>query len=185
MLPSKKKTFRRSPHLQRVLSMRLLVIVPKYLDAVPRRKLCLRITSQSSSCQLTLYMDSPVVAASLLSSDFLHTARLTVPISPQLGQHFACHPLPTRMANAGSSGFASPRRITITDSNLNPILQIVTWLLLAFTALALSFRLFTNIIVKGRMPVSPEDLLFLSAFVCFVVFYLFFIFLKKNLIILV
>lgn len=76
-------------------------------------------------------------------------------------------PSTTQMANSGSSGLARDR-ITITESNLNPILQVVTWLLLAFTTLALSFRLFTNIIVKARMPVSMEDLLFLSAFVCYV-----------------
>lgn len=71
---------------------------------------------------------------------------------------------PTTRASDGGS------RITITDSNLNPVVQIVTWLLLAFTSLVLSFRLFTNIIVKGRMPVSLEDLLFLSSFVCYVAF---------------
>ena len=73
------------------------------------------------------------------------------------------------MANGGSSVLA-PNRITITESNLNPMLQIVTWVLLAFITLALSFRLFTNIIAKARMPVSLEDLLFLSAFTCYVAF---------------
>lgn len=72
----------------------------------------------------------------------------------------------TGVSDGDSSGSQSDR-ITISDSNLNPVLQIVSWLLLAFTALALSFRLFTNVIVKGRMPVSLEDMLFLAAFVRF------------------
>ncbi|KAI1251358.1 hypothetical protein MGN70_005926 [Eutypa lata] len=67
------------------------------------------------------------------------------------------------MSGGGSSGSASDR-IIINESNLNPLLQIVTWLLLAFTTLVLLFRLFTNILVKARMPVALEDLLFLSAF---------------------
>lgn len=71
---------------------------------------------------------------------------------------------------ASDSGSQSDR-IIISDSNLNPVLQIVSWLLLAFTSLVLSFRLFTNIIVKGRMPVSLEDLLFLAAFVRYMAFY--------------
>lgn len=75
---------------------------------------------------------------------------------------------PTTGVSGGDSGGSQSDRITISDSNLNPVLQIVSWLLLAFTTLVLSFRLFTNIIVKGRMPVSLEDLLFLFAFVRFV-----------------
>lgn len=83
------------------------------------------------------------------------------------------------MSGGGSSGSASDR-IIINESNLNPLLQIVTWLLLAFTTLVLLFRLFTNILVKARMPVALEDLLFLSAFVCYVAFFpfLFFFFLS-------
>lgn len=73
------------------------------------------------------------------------------------------------MSGGGSSGSASDR-IIINESNLNPLLQIVTWLLLAFTTLVLLFRLFTNILVKARMPVALEDLLFLSAFVRYVAF---------------
>ncbi|KAI6083297.1 hypothetical protein F4821DRAFT_245095 [Hypoxylon rubiginosum] len=67
-------------------------------------------------------------------------------------------------STTGDSSSSASNRITITESHLNPMLQIVTYLLLAFTTLVLSFRLFTNILVKGRMPVSLEDLLFLSAF---------------------
>ncbi|KAG6365653.1 hypothetical protein INS49_007264 [Diaporthe citri] len=72
---------------------------------------------------------------------------------------------PTAGVSDGDPSGSASNRITITESNLNPVLQILTWLLLAFTTLVLSFRLFTNIIVKGRMPVSLEDLLFLSAFI--------------------
>lgn len=79
-------------------------------------------------------------------------------------------PSTMRMSYGGSIGSRS-NRITISDSNLNPVLQIVTWLLLAFTTLVLLFRLFTNILVKARRPVSLEDLLFLSAYVrCVVIF---------------
>lgn len=74
----------------------------------------------------------------------------------------------TAGVSEGGPGGSASDRITITESNLNPVLQIVTWLLLAFTSLVLSFRLFTNIIVKGRMPVTLEDLLFLSSFVCII-----------------
>ncbi|KAH9897508.1 hypothetical protein F4778DRAFT_771912 [Xylariomycetidae sp. FL2044] len=68
------------------------------------------------------------------------------------------------MSDVGPRGPQSDR-ITITDSNLNPVLQIVSWLLLAFSTMVLLFRLFTNILIKAQKPSSLEDLLFLSAFV--------------------
>lgn len=87
-----------------------------------------------------------------------------------LGPHrFLTMPSTTKMSDGGPIGSRS-NRITISDLNLNPVLQIVTWLLLAFTTLVLLFRLFTNILVKARRPVSLEDLLFLSAYVSHVAF---------------
>ncbi|KAI4861997.1 hypothetical protein F4820DRAFT_451390 [Hypoxylon rubiginosum] len=57
-----------------------------------------------------------------------------------------------------------PQGIVITDSNLNPILQMVTWLLLAITALMLCFRFLTKFFLKTNQRFGWEEVLITSAF---------------------
>lgn len=56
-------------------------------------------------------------------------------------------------------------RPVITDENLNPIVQIITWLLLAINALTLTFRATTRCYLKNIRHFSVEDVLMFMAFV--------------------
>ncbi|KAI2618102.1 hypothetical protein GGR54DRAFT_184490 [Hypoxylon sp. NC1633] len=57
-----------------------------------------------------------------------------------------------------------PAGIVVTDSNMNPILQMVTWLLLALTSLMLCFRFLTKFFLKTNQRFGWEELLITSAF---------------------
>ncbi|KAI2626989.1 hypothetical protein GGS26DRAFT_147777 [Hypomontagnella submonticulosa] len=53
----------------------------------------------------------------------------------------------------------------IQNDNLNPIIQLITWLLLTLTALTLGFRLLTRFFIRGGAPFSREDAFILLSFV--------------------
>ncbi|XXH04146.1 polyamine transporter tpo5 [Hypoxylon texense] len=57
-----------------------------------------------------------------------------------------------------------PQGIVVTDTNLNPVLQMVTWLLLAMTALMLCFRFLTKFFLKTNQRFGWEEVLITSAF---------------------
>ncbi|KAI0475479.1 hypothetical protein GGR56DRAFT_646137 [Xylariaceae sp. FL0804] len=69
---------------------------------------------------------------------------------------------------ASASGGSASGGIVATDDNRNPILQAVTWLLLAVGSLVICCRAFTKLYIKARTPFVMEDALVLSAFVVFV-----------------
>ncbi|KAF2962728.1 hypothetical protein GQX73_g10845 [Xylaria multiplex] len=54
--------------------------------------------------------------------------------------------------------------IAVTDANLNPILQVVTWLLLALMSLILCFRQLTRCFIKAARPFAWEDILVALSF---------------------
>ncbi|KAI1079889.1 hypothetical protein F5B20DRAFT_541531 [Whalleya microplaca] len=56
------------------------------------------------------------------------------------------------------------RRTMVSESNLNPILQMITWLLLAIMSLMLCFRQLTRCFIKASKSFSWEDLLVLVSF---------------------
>lgn len=58
-----------------------------------------------------------------------------------------------------------PVGIVVTDTNLNPILQMMTWLLLAMTALMLCFRFLTKFFLKTNQRFGWEEVLITLAFV--------------------
>ena len=55
--------------------------------------------------------------------------------------------------------------ITVTSRNLNPILQVVTWLLLALTTLMVCFRFLTRYFLKTTRQLGLEDGFMILAFV--------------------
>lgn len=55
--------------------------------------------------------------------------------------------------------------ITVTATDLNPVVQIVTWLLLALASLMLCFRILTNCFLKAGRTLGTEDILIFSAYV--------------------
>ncbi|KAI5861115.1 hypothetical protein GGS23DRAFT_598643 [Durotheca rogersii] len=57
-----------------------------------------------------------------------------------------------------------PTGIVVTDSNLNPILQMITWLLLALTALMLCFRFLTKFFLRTNQRFGWEEVFITSAF---------------------
>lgn len=57
-----------------------------------------------------------------------------------------------------------PVGIVVTDTNLNPILQMMTWLLLAMTALMLCFRFLTKFFLKTNQRFGWEEVLITLAF---------------------
>ncbi|KAI1370480.1 hypothetical protein F4677DRAFT_457850 [Hypoxylon crocopeplum] len=57
-----------------------------------------------------------------------------------------------------------PVGIVVTDTNMNPILQMVTWLLLALTSLMLCFRFLTKFFLKTNQRFGWEEMLITSAF---------------------
>lgn len=62
-------------------------------------------------------------------------------------------------AESGSAG------IVVTQSDLNPILQVITWLLLAITTLMLGFRLLASFFLKGKRVPGWEDIFILISYV--------------------
>ncbi|KAI1414622.1 hypothetical protein F5Y13DRAFT_188287 [Hypoxylon sp. FL1857] len=69
-----------------------------------------------------------------------------------------------------TNGFDSlaSESVVVEDSNLNPVIQLTTWLLLSLTTLAFSFRLLTRFFIKGEAPFSHEDALIVLSYVfCF------------------
>ncbi|KAI1393100.1 uncharacterized protein F4822DRAFT_250 [Hypoxylon trugodes] len=55
-------------------------------------------------------------------------------------------------------------RIIVSGSNLNPILQMISWLLMSIMSLMLCFRQLTRCFIKAGIPFSWEDLLVLISF---------------------
>jgi hypothetical protein len=55
--------------------------------------------------------------------------------------------------------------IVVTDSNLNPIIQIITWILLAAATLMLSFRLLSKHFLRASRVLGWEDVFIFWAFV--------------------
>ncbi|KAI1418305.1 hypothetical protein F5Y13DRAFT_196110 [Hypoxylon sp. FL1857] len=69
-------------------------------------------------------------------------------------------PLAFRRASEG----APPVGIVVTESNMNPILQMTTWLLLALTSLMLCFRFLTKFFLKTNQRFGWEEMLITAAF---------------------
>ncbi|KAL7622855.1 hypothetical protein AAE478_006534 [Parahypoxylon ruwenzoriense] len=69
-----------------------------------------------------------------------------------------------RRAAGEEAAPSAPVGIVVTDSNLNPIIQMVTWLLLAMTALMLCFRFLTKFFLKTNQRFGWEEMLITSAF---------------------
>lgn len=69
-----------------------------------------------------------------------------------------------RSPDSGTSSGAGG--IVVTPFNLNPVVQIVTWLLLALTSLMLCFRVLTRYFLKATRKVGWEDALVIVAYVC-------------------
>ncbi|KAI1394387.1 uncharacterized protein F4822DRAFT_424866 [Hypoxylon trugodes] len=69
----------------------------------------------------------------------------------------------SRRASEGVTS-SPPGGIIVTDSNLNPILQMVTWLLFALTSLMLCFRFLTKFFLKTNQRFGWEEVLITSAF---------------------
>lgn len=73
-----------------------------------------------------------------------------------------------RRATEGAAADAAPSPamgIVVTDTNMNPILQMMTWLLLAMTFLMLCFRFLTKFFLKTNQRFGWEEVLITSAFV--------------------
>lgn len=64
-------------------------------------------------------------------------------------------------AQTGSTG------LVVTESNLNPVLQVITWLLLAITTLMLAFRFLTSFFLKSKRTPGLEDIFIIVSYVCF------------------
>jgi hypothetical protein len=60
---------------------------------------------------------------------------------------------------------SAPVGLVVTEKNLNPNLQMMTWLLLALTSLMLGFRLLTRLFIKDVGAVRWDDILVLLAYV--------------------
>ncbi|KAH9883707.1 hypothetical protein F4778DRAFT_624657 [Xylariomycetidae sp. FL2044] len=58
--------------------------------------------------------------------------------------------------------------ISVDQNNLNPVLQAVTWLLLALSSLTIAFRLVTKLYIKSRQPLELGDVFIISAYVLLV-----------------
>ncbi|KAI1643974.1 uncharacterized protein F4817DRAFT_231417 [Daldinia loculata] len=57
-----------------------------------------------------------------------------------------------------------PTGIVVTDSDMNPILQMITWLLIALTSLMLCFRFLTKFFLKTNQRFGWEEALIALAF---------------------
>ncbi|KAK6828335.1 hypothetical protein PG990_009947 [Apiospora arundinis] len=53
----------------------------------------------------------------------------------------------------------------VDESNLNPVIQLTTWLLISLTSLMLGFRLMTRFFIKGNMRFTLEDGLIITAYI--------------------
>ncbi|KAI0530389.1 hypothetical protein GGR58DRAFT_493580 [Xylaria digitata] len=58
-----------------------------------------------------------------------------------------------------------PRGKTVTASDKSPLLQVVSWLLIAITSLTFGFRLLTRVYLKARHAFEWEDVMITIAFV--------------------
>lgn len=56
-------------------------------------------------------------------------------------------------------------QVTVTDSNLTPVLQLATWILLAVTSLMLIFRLLTKFFLKAQRVPGTEDIFIFASYV--------------------
>ncbi|KAI9644489.1 hypothetical protein NHQ30_006510 [Ciborinia camelliae] len=66
-----------------------------------------------------------------------------------------------------SSDQATPSMgIVVTESNLNPIIQVVTWIFLGMTSLMLLFRFITRCFLKSGHRLGWEEALITTAYVC-------------------
>lgn len=61
--------------------------------------------------------------------------------------------------------FSTRSRPVVTDKDQNPMIQAITWFLLAATALVLCFRLLTRFFLREARTFATEDALILGAFV--------------------
>jgi hypothetical protein len=68
--------------------------------------------------------------------------------------------------SSAEDGFFEPGQNTVTETNLNPILQMSTWLLLGLTTLMFCFRLLTRFFLRSNNVLGVEEALALSAYVC-------------------
>ena len=55
----------------------------------------------------------------------------------------------------------------VDENHLNPVLKVVTWLLLALMLLALSFRFLTRLFLKEIRQLRSDEILIILAFVCY------------------
>ncbi|KAI2463018.1 hypothetical protein F4781DRAFT_151366 [Annulohypoxylon bovei var. microspora] len=68
-----------------------------------------------------------------------------------------------RRASAGATQ-SPPVGIVVTPSNMNPILQMTTWLLLSLTSLMLCFRFLTKFFLKTNQRFGWEEIMISAAF---------------------
>ncbi|KAI1455335.1 hypothetical protein F4805DRAFT_275624 [Annulohypoxylon moriforme] len=68
-----------------------------------------------------------------------------------------------RRASEGAA-LSPPMGIVVTPSNMNPILQMTTWLLLALTSLMLCFRFLTKFFLKTNQRFGWEEIMISAAF---------------------
>ncbi|KAI0880233.1 uncharacterized protein GGS22DRAFT_175496 [Annulohypoxylon maeteangense] len=68
-----------------------------------------------------------------------------------------------RRASEGAAQ-SPPMGIVVTPSNMNPILQMTTWLLLALTSLMLCFRFLTKFFLKTNQRFGWEEIMISAAF---------------------
>ncbi|KAI1140089.1 hypothetical protein F5Y05DRAFT_306443 [Hypoxylon sp. FL0543] len=71
--------------------------------------------------------------------------------------------LPLRRASEEAAQ-TPPVGIVVTASNMNPIIQMTTWLLLALTSLMLCFRFLTKFFLKTNQRFGWEEMLITAAF---------------------
>ena len=77
-------------------------------------------------------------------------------------------PLVFRRASADDALSPSPSSsngIVVTDTDMNPIIQMITWLLIALTSLMLCFRFLTKFFLKTNQRFGWEEALIALAFV--------------------
>ncbi|KAK4107239.1 hypothetical protein N656DRAFT_849605 [Canariomyces notabilis] len=66
--------------------------------------------------------------------------------------------------SSAEDGFFEPGEHIVTETNLNPILQMSTWLLLGLTTLMFCFRLLTRFFLRSNNVLGVEEALALSAY---------------------
>lgn len=58
------------------------------------------------------------------------------------------------------------RETKVSESNLNAVIQLTTWILLALITLVMCFRLLVRRFIAKAIPFSVEDALILVSYVC-------------------